>query len=61
MVQSLGMGGVVEGQQALANQLSYLLPFHLKEKLQLLALADPDERLGFLQGLLDQLQGESIA
>jgi Lon protease-like protein len=61
MVQGLGMGGVVHGQQALANQLSYLLPFHIKEKIHLLTLNDPDERLDFLQGLLDQLQGESIA
>lgn len=61
MVQGLGMGGVVEGQQALANQLSYLLPFHIKEKIHLLTLTNPDERLDFLQGLLDHLQGESIA
>lgn len=61
MVQSLGMGGEVDGQQALANQLAYLLPFNLKEKLHLLTLPTPDERLAFLQGLLDQLQGESIA
>ncbi|AOE83386.1 LON peptidase substrate-binding domain-containing protein [Pseudomonas sp. TCU-HL1] len=61
MVQGLGMGGVVDGQQALANQLSYLLPFHINEKLQLLTLNYPGERLAFLQGLLDHLQGESIA
>ncbi|MCO6060011.1 LON peptidase substrate-binding domain-containing protein [Pseudomonas sp. MOB-449] len=61
MVQGLGMGGVVDGQQALANQLSYLLPFHISEKLQLLTLNYPGERLAFLQGLLDHLQGESIA
>ena len=61
MVQGLGMGGEVDGQQALANQLAYLLPFNLKEKLHLLTLPTPDERLAFLQGLLDQLQGESIA
>ncbi|MNT49016.1 hypothetical protein D3C72_1858390 [compost metagenome] len=61
MVQGLGMGGEVDGQQALANQLAYLLPFNLKEKLHLLTLPTPDERLAFLQGLLDRLQGESIA
>ena len=61
MVQSLGMGGVVQGQQALANQLAYLLPFSLKEKLQLLGMGDPLQRLAFLQGMLDELQGESIA
>ena len=59
MVQSLGMGGVVQGQQALANQLAYLLPLSLKEKLHLLGMDDPLQRLTFLQGMLDELQGES--
>ncbi|MGQ7815752.1 LON peptidase substrate-binding domain-containing protein [Metapseudomonas furukawaii] len=61
MVQGLGMGGVVTGQQALANQLAYLLPFPVPEKLHLLGLGSVDERLGVLQGMLDQLQGDSTA
>ncbi|WCD81333.1 LON peptidase substrate-binding domain-containing protein [Pseudomonas sp. TUM22785] len=61
LVQGLGMGGLANGQQELANQLAYLLPFSLKEKLELLALGDPEQRLGHLQGLLNKLQGDMIA
>jgi len=61
LVQGLGMGGLSNGQQELANQLSYLLPFSLKEKLELLTLGDPEQRLSHLQGLLDKLQGDMIA
>ncbi|GAC1034681.1 LON peptidase substrate-binding domain-containing protein [Pseudomonas sp. No.21] len=61
LVQGLGMGGLSNGQQELANQLAYLLPFSLKEKLELLTLGDPEQRLSHLQGLLDKLQGDMIA
>lgn len=61
LVAGLGMGGAVSGQQALANQLAYLLPFSIEEKLQALMLDEPLQRLGHIQGLLDQLQGEMTA
>ncbi|WP_137888542.1 LON peptidase substrate-binding domain-containing protein [Pseudomonas sp. 2FE] len=61
MVAELGMGGLVTGQQALAYQLAYLLPFTTKQKLELLVLADPQQRLAHIQRLLDRLQGEMIA
>ena len=61
LVAGLAMGGVVAGQQALANQLAYLLPFSTEQKLQLLQLDDPLRRLGQVQVLLDQLQGEMTA
>ncbi|MHA6495214.1 LON peptidase substrate-binding domain-containing protein [Pseudomonas borbori] len=58
MVAALGMDDEVSGQSALANQLAYLLPLEPEQKVQLLALESPQERLGVLQQLLDQLQGE---
>lgn len=58
LVASLGMGGAVGGQAVLANQLAYLLPLALEEKLQLLALDDPLARLDLLQVVLERLQGE---
>lgn len=58
LVASLGMGGAVDGQAVLANQLAYLLPLALEEKLQLLALDDPLARLDLLQVVLERLQGE---
>lgn len=61
LVAGLGMGGAVAGQQALANQLAYLLPFSVEQKLQALQLADPAQRLAHIQHLLDRLQGEMIA
>ncbi|UUY10045.1 LON peptidase substrate-binding domain-containing protein [Pseudomonas sp. J452] len=61
LVAGLGMGGAVASQQALANQLAYLLPFSVEQKLQALQLADPGQRLAYIQSLLDQLQGEMIA
>lgn len=61
LVKGLGMGGLAHGQQELANQLSYLLPFSLDEKLELLALGSPDARLDHLQALLNRLQGDVIA
>ncbi|MBM7061387.1 LON peptidase substrate-binding domain-containing protein [Pseudomonas sp. UL073] len=61
MVAELGMGGVVAHQQALANQLAYLLPFSLEQKLELLGLDDPQTQLQRIQRLLEQLQGEMTA
>lgn len=61
LVSGLGMAGAVVGQQALANQLAYLLPFSVEEKLQALREADPAQRLAQIQHLLDRLQGEMIA
>ena len=61
LVAQLGMGGAVGGQQALASQLAYLLPFSAEQKLQLLLQGDPLLRLQQIQVLLDQLQGEMTA
>ena len=58
MVASLDMGGQAEGQQALSNQLAYLLPFNEADKIDLLQLDDPGQRLDAIQLLLDELQGE---
>ncbi|SEI73312.1 hypothetical protein SAMN04244572_01483 [Azotobacter beijerinckii] len=57
LVGALGMGGTVADQQALANQLSYLLPFDPEEKLKLLAMGEPARRLEYIQALLERLQG----
>ncbi|MCY1180562.1 hypothetical protein D9M73_210150 [compost metagenome] len=51
----------VTGQQALANQLAYLLPFIEEDKLDLLAIDSPRQRLDAIQALLDRLQGELFA
>ena len=61
LVAGLKMGGVVGGQQALANQLASLLPFGTEQKLRLLQLDTPLHRLEQIQLLLDQLQGEMTA
>ncbi len=61
LVAGLSMGGVVAGQQALANQLAYLLPFAIEQKLQLLQLDAPLQRLELIQHLLDRMQGEMTA
>lgn len=61
LVADLSMGGVVAGQQALANQLAYLLPFSIEQKLQLLQLDAPLQRLELIQHLLDRMQGEMTA
>lgn len=58
MVAALDMVGGARTQQSLANQLGYLLPFLDADKLKLLCLDDPRERLDAIQSLLDQLQGE---
>jgi uncharacterized protein len=59
LVASLGMQSEPAGQEALANQLAYLLPLEAEQKLQLLGMAQPQQRLELLQQLLEQLQGNS--
>ena len=61
MVEALDMGSEAEGQLSLANQLAYLLPFSEKDKIDLLQLDDPRQRLDAIQQLLDELQGELFA
>ncbi|MFJ4133728.1 LON peptidase substrate-binding domain-containing protein [Pseudomonas cyclaminis] len=58
MVASLDMDAHADGQQALGNQLAYLLPFTEADKIDLLQLDDPQQRLDVIQMLLDELQGE---
>ncbi|VVN08167.1 LON peptidase substrate-binding domain-containing protein [Pseudomonas fluorescens] len=58
MVEALNMGNEAIGQQSLANQLAYLLPFAELDKIDLLQLDDPQQRLDAIQALLDELQGE---
>ncbi|MBF7730154.1 LON peptidase substrate-binding domain-containing protein [Pseudomonas sp. N040] len=57
LVDNLGMSGNASSQQALANQLAYLLPFSIEEKTALLELRSPAQRLAQIQLLLEQLQG----
>ena len=59
MVAALNMNTEVEGQQSLANQLAYLLPFAEEDKLQLMQVDDPQQRLDGIQVLLDEMQGDS--
>ncbi len=61
MVEALDMGTDAAGQQSLANQLAYLLPFTELDKIDLLQLDDPQQRLDAIQALLDELQGELFA
>ncbi|MBZ9784371.1 LON peptidase substrate-binding domain-containing protein [Pseudomonas sp. REP124] len=61
MVEALNMGTEAVGQQSLANQLAYLLPFAELDKIDLLQLDDPQQRLDAIQALLDELQGELFA
>ncbi|WP_348749804.1 LON peptidase substrate-binding domain-containing protein [Pseudomonas rhodesiae] len=58
MVASLDMDTNAQGQQALANQLAYLLPFTDDDKIKLLEMDSPQQRLDMIQVLLDELQGE---
>ncbi len=58
MVASLEMNAHAEGQQVLGNQLAYLLPFTDADKVDLLRIDDPQQRLDAIQMLLDELQGE---
>ncbi|WP_460089055.1 LON peptidase substrate-binding domain-containing protein [Pseudomonas sp. S2_E02] len=61
MVEALDMGTEALGQQSLANQLAYLLPFAEEDKIDLLQLDDPQQRLDAIHALLDELQGELFA
>lgn len=61
MVEALDMGTDAAGQQSLANQLAYLLPFTELDKIDLLQLDNPQQRLDAIQALLDELQGELFA
>ncbi|KQQ49907.1 ATP-dependent protease [Pseudomonas sp. Leaf127] len=58
MVAALNMGLEAQGQQSLANQLAYLLPFSEQDKIDLLEIDDPEDRLEAIQNLLDDLQGD---
>lgn len=58
MVAALNMGVTASGQQSLANQLAYLLPFTEEDKVELLELSDAQERLDAIQDLLDEIQGD---
>ncbi|HEX5841495.1 MAG TPA: LON peptidase substrate-binding domain-containing protein [Pseudomonas sp.] len=59
MVAALGMPGEPGGQVALANQLAYLLPLAVEQKLQLLGLDQPQQCLELLHELLERLQGQA--
>jgi uncharacterized protein len=59
LVAALGMQTQPDGQNALANQLAYLLPLALEQKLQLLGMAHVQPRLDLLHELLEQLQGQA--
>lgn len=61
MVEALDMPRPVAGQQALANQLAYLLPLMDEDKLDLLAMDSPPQRLEMIQTLLERMQGELFA
>jgi Lon protease-like protein len=58
MVAALNMGLTASGQQSLGNQLAYLLPFADQDKIGLLEIDDPEDRLDAIQDLLDEMQGE---
>ena len=60
MVAALNMNTDVAGQQSLANQLAYLLPFAEVDKIELLQVDDPQQRLDGIQVLLDEIQGEAF-
>ena len=60
MVAALNMNTEVTGQQSLANQLAYLLPFAEEDKVDLLQVDDPQQRLDGIQALLEEMQGEMI-
>jgi Lon protease-like protein len=58
MVAALNMGLSASGQLSLGNQLAYLLPFDEIDKISLLEIDDPGERLDAIQDLLDEMQGD---
>ena len=61
MVAALNMGLTASGQQSLAYQLAYLLPFAEEDKVELLEIDDAEERLDAIQDLLDEMQGDMQA
>ena len=61
MVAALNMSTEVAGQQSLSNQLAYLLPFAEADKIELLQVNDPQQRLDGIQALLDEIQGEALS
>ena len=61
MVAALNMNTEVAGQQSLSNQLAYLLPFAEADKIELLQVNDPQQRLDGIQVLLDEIQGEALS
>ena len=60
MVAALNMSTEVAGQQSLSNQLAYLLPFAEADKIELLQVNDPQQRLDGIQVLLDEMQSEAL-
>jgi Lon protease-like protein len=60
-ITAMGLDGVVSGQWQLANQLGYLLPFSVMQKLELLGLHEAQASLQLIQRWLAQLQGEMLA
>ena len=60
LVETLGMGGAVQGQRSLAYQLAYLLPFQPEQKIELLQLDDAPLQLQRIQHWLEQLQGDAV-
>lgn len=56
MVLELGMSAAADSQAMLADKLGYLLPFSREQKLDLLAMADPGQRLLCIQQWLESLQ-----
>ena len=60
MVAALNMSTDVPGQQSLANQLAYLLPFAQEDKIELLQVDDPQQCLDGIQVLLDEMQSEAL-
>lgn len=61
MVSGLDMASRVAGQHDLGYQLAYLLPFDDEDKIQMLAINSPSQRLAAIQDLLDRLQKELLA
>jgi Lon protease-like protein len=58
MFSAATIGCSASGQQSLANQLAYLLPFTEEDKVELLELSDAQQRLNAIQDLLDEMQGD---
>ncbi len=60
MVAALNMNTEVAGQQSLSKQLANLMPFAEADKIELLQVNDPQQRLDGIQVLLDEIQGEAL-